>query len=58
MRFNTPTVQSRDESTAAERGGKRIDRIGGVIATVVLVACALFVLISLGNWQLRRLEWK
>ena len=54
MRSNTTIAPSRDTSTPPISASAR----RGLLVPAMLVLAALVVLVSLGNWQLRRLVWK
>ena len=55
-RSSTITAPKRAASIApTEQSRSRLRRL---IAPALLVVCALVVLVSFGNWQLRRLAWK
>lgn len=56
MRSNTTTAPNRGGSTAASEAAPAL--LPRLILPAIFVLTALAVLISLGNWQLRRLQWK
>lgn len=56
MRFNTTTGRQRAGSIAPTETLR--SRLRGLVLPAFLVLAALAVLVSLGNWQVRRLAWK
>lgn len=56
MRYNTPIVRSRAGSIG--RDGPSRAPLRELLAPAILTLIGIAVLVSLGNWQVRRLAWK